>query len=147
VHQILLREEPTPDQAIWLSKLNTKQTDIHLSADLLQMNVHVAAAKKLTRSNDGSVEILPERVGQARDLAQSLEDFLESIESLTAVTNEIWKPETIDLGQFEDARVVGCPPGHSTPPFSTHTMLSYRDLWLAYLWKLMLPAKLFYESC
>jgi hypothetical protein len=132
-HQILLREEPDPNEANLLSKLNTNQTDIHLSADLLQINVLIAAAKKLTHSSEGSENTLPEKLEEANELIRAIEDFIKSVENWKPSINEIWRPETIGLAQLQPDVEVGDQP---IPSFTSPTVLSYRDLWLAYLWNL-----------
>src|ERR1700761_1347766 len=50
--QILLREQPEPEQIAWMNKLNLDRPDFHICGDILHMNILSAAARRLTQSNE-----------------------------------------------------------------------------------------------
>lgn len=59
--QILHREGPDADQIEWVSKLNMSLPDIHISADVMHMNILNAAARKLTEDGEGTGVTIPEK--------------------------------------------------------------------------------------
>jgi hypothetical protein len=129
--QILLREGPGPDQIAWLGKLNTGQPDIHISADVLQMNTLSAAAKNLTQIND----ITPmEKVAQARQLVHAIQNLLTAAEKWTSQLNGVWKPDTIDPQQIVGPREPEERSNLPIPLFTCPRFLSYHDVWLVYMW-------------
>ncbi|KIW26162.1 hypothetical protein, variant [Cladophialophora immunda] len=132
--QILLREEPDPEQIMWVSKLNVDQPDIHITADVLHMNILFAAAKKLTESGEEVGSSLEEKVEQSTQLAHSIQNLIASIESWTSAMTGLWKPEVTDPQQIAQPREMDEPFDLPIPHFPYARMLSYHNLWLGCLW-------------
>ena len=114
------------DQRLWLSKLNTSQTGIHFSADILQMSISIAAVKTLSCSSAGADGIHFETLKEAQDLAIAIKEFIASMES--------WTAEMIDRSRLGDALGVDDAPHPFTPSSVSVDMFSYRDRELALLW-------------
>jgi hypothetical protein len=132
--QILLREEPDAEQIMWVSKLNVDRPDIHISADVLHMNILSAAVKKLTQSSEDIGSTSEEKVEQSRQLVRSIQDLIASIESWTSAMTGVWKPEVTDPRHIAQPREMDEPFDLPIPHFPCPRMLSYHNVWLAYLW-------------
>ncbi|KAK9365301.1 hypothetical protein V1509DRAFT_407381 [Lipomyces kononenkoae] len=129
--QVMLREGPYPEQIAWMSKLDINFIPLRISVDVQQMNTLAAAAKKLTLGSEVARPISSEKVEQARQLAQAIEDLISSIESWTATITDVWRPKTIDPHYISETDVSS---KFSIPHFICPRLLSYHDIWLAYMW-------------
>ncbi|KAK9236696.1 hypothetical protein V1525DRAFT_197763 [Lipomyces kononenkoae] len=129
--QVMLREGPYPEQIVWLSKLDINSIPFHISVDVQQMNTFAAAAKNLTLDGEIAGPISSEKVEQARQLAQAIQDLISSIESWTAAVTDVWRPKTIDPPYISDTDDSS---KFSIPHFTCPRVLSYHDIWLAYMW-------------
>jgi len=132
--QILLREEPEPEQIVWVSKLNVDRPDNHISADVLHMNILSAAVQKLARSSADIGSTSGEKVEQSRQLVRSIQDLIASMESWTLAMTGVWKPEVMEPRHITQPREMDEPFDLPIPQFPCPRMLSYHNLWLAYLW-------------
>ena len=130
--QMLLREEPDPDQVVWLSKLNINRPDIHISADVLHMNILVAAVKKLTQDGKKTRSNTLERVEQASQLVDTIQSLLISVVSWTSAMTGVWKPQQVDSRHYKDA--VDDLSGSPIPVIPCPRVLTYHDIWLAHMW-------------
>jgi hypothetical protein len=126
--QVMLREGPYPEQIAWMRKLDIDFLPLHISVDVQQMNALAAAAKKLTLGSAVARPISSEKVELARQLAQAIEALISSIKSWTAMTTDVWRPKTIDPHYMDVSSKFPIP--HFTCP----QLLSYHDIWLAYMW-------------
>ncbi|KAI9737249.1 MAG: hypothetical protein M1818_005781 [Claussenomyces sp. TS43310] len=126
--QILLREEPDPEQITWVSKLNVDQPDIHVSADILQMNILCAAVKKLTQGSEDTGSTLEEKVRELRQLARSTQDLIASIESWTSAVTGVWKPEVTDPRYLAQPQGMDEPFDLPIPHFPCPGVLSYHSI-------------------
>lgn len=132
--QILLREAPEPEQIEWVSKLNVKQPDIHITADVLQMNILSAAVKELTHRPVNIRSSVDEIVERSRQLVHSIQDLIPSVESWTSTRTGLWKPKETDPRKITQPCEVKGSLDIAIPHFSSTMTLSYSSLWLAYLW-------------
>ena len=130
--QMLLREEPDPDQVVWLSKLNINRPDIHISADVLHMNILVAAVKKLTEDSEDISTPPLEKVEQARQLMNTIQSLLISVVSWTSAMTGVWKPQPVDSRHYKHA--VDDLSGYPIPVIPCPRVLTYHDIYLAYMW-------------
>jgi hypothetical protein len=127
--QLLLGEQPDPEQIEWVSKLNTDRPDVHISADVLHMNVFSAQAKELVRTADGDVP-LSIRLARARQLADSIKELLAAIETWTSQISPVWMPRIDNPDDFTQTQEVDELRDFPIPKFKCPQMLSYHDVWL-----------------
>jgi len=118
---------------MWVGKLNVDRPDNHISADVLHMNILSAAVKKLTQSSEDIGSTLEEKVEQSTQLVRSIQDH-DSIESWTSAMTGVWKPEVTDPRHIARPREMDEPFDLPIPHFPCPCVLSYHNLWLAYLW-------------
>lgn len=129
---MLLRESPNKDEIEWINHLNTSRPDIHVSADVLHMNILCAAATKLMQQTTEGEEDAVTKRQQASDLIRTIEGFLESVQSWTSHMTLTWKPQVVDPNElFRPAELDSGK--HGPPPLPAQVLL-YRDIWLAALW-------------
>ncbi|KAL9106006.1 MAG: hypothetical protein Q9227_008914 [Pyrenula ochraceoflavens] len=132
--QILLREEPDPEQIAWMSKLNIDRPDIHISADVLHMNILSAAARKLTQSSGDDGAPALEKLEQARTLLNTMQELITAIDSWTSLTSGAWQPKNTDPQDIAQPPDVSSLTTSPIPRFPCPNVLSYHELWLAYMW-------------
>jgi len=132
--QLMLREKPDDHQIAWVSQLNINIPELHISADILRMNILSAAAKKLIESRENSSATSPEQIQQARELASAMQDLIASIDSWTPAISLIWKPKIAEPRDIAQPQEENDPPEFMIPTFPCPHMLSYHDIWFAYTW-------------
>ena len=132
--QILLREEPYPEQNAWLGKLDISFTPLHISADVQQMNALAAAAKKLTHDSELTNVSLVEKIERAKHLVRAMQDLITSIMSWTAAMTKAWSPEVIDPNNVLPPWEMDVSSMFPIPSFTCPQVLSYHDVWLSYMW-------------
>jgi len=132
--QVLLREEPEPEQMTWLNKLNIDSVPLHIFADIQRMTGLAAAAKKLTLGSEIIGDTPWEKVEQARKLAQAIQDFLTVLESWTTATNDAWRPKAIDPQADPQVWKMDDNSNLPTPQFVCPRLFNFHDIWLAYNW-------------
>ncbi|KAF2102463.1 hypothetical protein NA57DRAFT_63397 [Rhizodiscina lignyota] len=132
--QVLLREQPDPEQIAWVSKLNVDRPDLHICADVLHMNILSAAAKKLTQTIDDTEPIRGGKLEQAKQMTQEMLNLIETIESWTLEMTGVWKPKIEDTQSIAKPQDVGESPNFPIPHFPCPRFLRYQDIWLAYMW-------------
>ena len=130
--QSLLREEPSPEQLSWVSKLNIDRPDLHISADIMHMNVLSAAAKILTQNIEDSGVESAEEIEKSRQLAHEGQDLVTSMEKWTSELSGVWKPKTINSRSIAQPNEMSCSSSLSIPHFPCPRVLGYQDIWLAY---------------
>lgn len=128
--QMMLRQGPDEMQKLWISKLDTARPDIHISADVLHMNILSAAVRRLIENKDN--ERLDWRE-QATDLLTSIYDFLRSVEQWTAHLDARWKPIEIDRSALIRPRSVTAEEATTLLPIEG-PIRTFHDKWLAYMW-------------
>lgn len=104
IWQTLLREQPDPEQIAWMSKLNINRPDLHICANVLEMNVLSAVAKRLTQTIEDTEAMRAEKFEQARQLAQEMQDLTVTVESWTSEMTGVWKPNIDDPQNCATAR-------------------------------------------
>jgi hypothetical protein len=128
--QMLLREQPDPEQIAWVSKLNINRPDLHICADVLHMNMFSEAAKRLTQAHEDIATMRTERSEQARHLVHEIRDLISTIESWTSAMTGVWIPKIDDPQNIAQPQDVDEPANLPIPHFPCPQTLSYSDLWL-----------------
>ena len=132
--QILLREEPDPDQIAWMSKLNIDRPDIHLTVDVTHMNILSAAANTLIQSIEDSGAESSERIEKSRQLAHESHGLITSIEKWTSGMAGVLKTESTNPQHIAQPQEMGDSSNPPIPHFPYPRVLSYYDISLAYMW-------------
>lgn len=144
--QILLGEAPDQEQLEWVSKLNIDRPDNHISADVLNMSVQTAAVKQLMQGGDGvesDQDEISAKLDQTQQLLQSIQTLINQVENWTSTIPMAWKPK-IQASHSDnnsdpsdtDSDEPQCRERSPAPFFPCPRVLSYRDLWIAYIWNL-----------
>ncbi|KAI1627483.1 hypothetical protein EDD37DRAFT_263033 [Exophiala viscosa] len=128
--QILLYEEPDDQQTAWIDKLDLDWVPLRIFSDIYKMNVLSSEANKL-RQGENSRPIPRESIEQARQLADSTLLLLRSVETWPMMTIDHWKAETVDPNTISETDSL---PNLPMPQFTCPRVLSYHDIWSAYMW-------------
>jgi hypothetical protein len=128
--QTLFREQPNPEQMVWMSKLNINQPELHICADVMHMNVLSAIAKTITQPTEITVATMAEKLGAAKQLSKEIQDLFVTIESWTAEMTEVWKPETQNSQNIAQPQDVDESPNYPIPRFLCPQLLGYHDIWV-----------------
>lgn len=134
--QILLREEPDPEQVLFLEKLNANRPDIHMSVDIIHMNVLSASVKKLIESSGHVGSARMETVGQADEMVLRVDHLLALIQDWTSAISGSWKPRPEDAQHIGQPLEAETPFDRPMPHFPYPQMLNHHDAWSAYHWNL-----------
>ncbi|KAJ9612381.1 hypothetical protein H2200_003978 [Cladophialophora chaetospira] len=132
--QIMKREQPYPEQVAWFSKLDINNTPLRISSDVQRMSSLTGAAKKITSGDSLAETSSAENMEQARQLARAMQDLLESIGDWTTAMTETWKPTLKDPDEIRQWEETDESSFISIPHFKCPRTLSYRNIWLAYMW-------------
>ncbi|KAL6244345.1 hypothetical protein RBB50_008587 [Rhinocladiella similis] len=132
--QILLREQPNPEQVEWLRRLDHGVTYLRISSDIHQINIIAAAVTKLVQSGQDLRSTVAENRAEAHRLTQSSRDLVTSIERWITDLGEQWRPKVVAGTCALQESDADAPSHPSLPDFLCPLMLSYSDIWLAYIW-------------
>ncbi|KAK6383421.1 hypothetical protein LTS17_002713 [Exophiala oligosperma] len=132
--QILLREEPDPEQIEWLNRLDHGITYLRISSNIHQINTIAAAVTKLIQSEQGIKSTVTKRREEAHKLIHSSQNLLASIEQWIADVGEKWRPKVVAGNCALQESDQDSPSHPSLPDFLCPRMLNYSDIWLAYTW-------------
>lgn len=130
--QMFCGEEPDREQVGWVCRLDTAVINLHVSSDIHRINMLTSAASKLTLGGRTPEVEMTKKVQHATALATDMLNLIISIENWTEATNENWKPELIDL-DLSRSRKIQLSSAAPVLEFRCPQMLSYRDIWQAYI--------------
>ena len=143
--QVLLREAPDTEQIAWVDKLNTDHPDVRITADVLHMSILSAKARSLIQTTDpGSTS--SQKVEEAESLQREYQNLITAMNAWTLETTETWKPKESSPQLIEHARDMNHPPSIRVPYFPFPRMLSYHDIWIAYMWNCHAACQLFFRE-
>lgn len=74
--QILLREMPQPEQAVWISKLNDRQPDLHITTHVYQISKLCAEAQEIINDPSKDAERF---LSQVAELIKDCEDWANDL--------------------------------------------------------------------
>ena len=131
---MLLREKPEPEQIDWMKKLNVDRPDIHVSADVLNMNSLSAAAKQLTQTGEDTEINAEQKLEKSTQLVQSMQTLLPLIDEWVSVTTGAWKPKVFDSTYTASVSTLDVPLSLPLPHLPCSYLLDYHNVWLAYVW-------------
>ncbi|KAF2673700.1 hypothetical protein BT63DRAFT_431674 [Microthyrium microscopicum] len=140
--QTLFQEEPDAQQIAWVSKLNIDHPDLRVCSHVLHMNILSAAAKVLMRTPTDSEAIRIAKINQAMFMMQEMHTLILTIESFMTEMKGVWKATVGDprnIRQPEDFEELHNFP---IPQFPYQRILSYDDIWLAYIWNFYIASQI-----
>ena len=134
--QILLHEEPDPVQLELLNKLNHDRPDIRIWMDVLRMATLCALVKKLVAAgvSEVSQDVSGEAFEEARRLLETMQSFIADTEQWMSTMSGVWKPRIVDAQTLVQPAESQYPSDHPLAHFYCSTLLSYPDVWLAFIW-------------
>ncbi|KAH8899986.1 hypothetical protein GQ53DRAFT_676167 [Thozetella sp. PMI_491] len=132
--QTLLRERPDAQQIAWVSKLNLERPDLRICGYVLHMNILSALAKILTQTAESDESMRIQKINEANRLAQEIQDLAATVESWTSEMTRIWNTKFEDPQSIARPQDVDESPNFPIPRFPYPHLISYDDLWLAYIW-------------
>lgn len=121
-----------------MQKLDTGRPDIHISADVLHMNILSAAVRTVIENGDRAFLNWRE---QAVELTTSICDILDSVDSWTAHLGPRWKPIEIDRAALASPRSIDANEALSLLP-SAGPVRTFHDKWLAYMWNFHMASQI-----
>lgn len=132
--QTLFFEHPDAQQIAWVSKLNMEQPDLRICSYVLHMNILTALSKSLTHTNENDETMRREKLGRINQLAKEMQELIAAIEQWMSEMSEPWRAKKHDsqnIVVFGDVDEVHSYP---IPRLQYSQILSYDDIWLAYIW-------------
>lgn len=139
--QILFREEPDQRQNDWLNRLSIDRPDVHISADILDISIRSSAVKRLTEGGTikDTCTSISEKLKQADELLHAIRSLILQVDSWTSSIPMFWRPRIEEAPDVHRSNLTGLTQWSDRdqlPLFPCPRVLSYHDLWLAYIWNL-----------
>lgn len=90
--QVLLREEPLPEQAEWVHKLNSSQPDLHITSHVFEISKLCAHARSLL---DRATIVSEGTLQEVHLFLKKCSEIIGDCDQWTEEISDRWKPRTV----------------------------------------------------
>jgi hypothetical protein len=139
--QTMNREYPETQQVEWLEKLNMERPDLFICTHVLRMNVLSAVSRTLVQSvtdEDATKSVRLEKLYRARQLVREMQEMTVTVENWASEMSRVW----VNAQEEDAAAIVAQGPSFPTPNFPYPRLITYDDIWLAYIWNFYAASQL-----
>jgi hypothetical protein len=131
--QTMNREHPETQQLEWLEKLNMERPDLFICTHVLRMNVLCAVSRTLMQSatdDAATTSMRLEKLDRARQLVREMQEMTVTVENWASEMSRVW----VNACEEDATAIVAQGPSFPTPYFPYSRLITYDDIWLAYIW-------------